>query len=97
MVRYSVKFNGTLMSTFAPSRDLRQGDPLSPFPFLFIADILYSYKKKSLKVHYLQFRYASEHRMFLIFCSPIIPYCSSRLITSKVELLRRSWLAMRQQ
>lgn len=37
-VRYSVKFNGTLMSTFAPSRDLRQGDPLSPFLFLFIAD-----------------------------------------------------------
>lgn len=38
IVRYTVKFNGTLLSTFAPSRGLRQGDPLSPFLFLFVAD-----------------------------------------------------------
>lgn len=37
-VRYAVKFNGTLLSTFAPTRGLRQGDPLSPFLFLFVAD-----------------------------------------------------------
>lgn len=37
-VRYTIKFNGTLLSTFAPSRGLRQGDPLSPFLFLFVAD-----------------------------------------------------------
>ena len=37
-VRYAITFNGTLLSTFAPTRGFRQGDPLSPFLFLFVAD-----------------------------------------------------------
>ena len=37
-VRYSVRFNGVLLDTFRPTRGLRQGDLLSPYLFLFVAD-----------------------------------------------------------
>ena len=49
-VRYSVKLNGTLLDLFAPSRGLRQGDPLSPFLFLFVADGLSTILKHEVNI-----------------------------------------------
>ena len=48
LVKYSVKFNGKLLESFSPSRGLRQGDLLSPFLFLFVADALSALFSKSM-------------------------------------------------
>jgi hypothetical protein len=37
-VRYSIHINNMPLELFTPSRGLCQGDPLSPYLFLFVAD-----------------------------------------------------------
>jgi hypothetical protein len=56
-VTFSVKFNGKLLKKFRPSRGLRQGDPLSPYLFLFVAEGLSSLLKEQINlgnIHELQ-------------------------------------------
>jgi hypothetical protein len=47
-VSYSVRFNGELLEKFTPSRGLRQGDQLSPYLFLFVADGLSQLLQKEI-------------------------------------------------
>ena len=49
-VRYSIKLNGKLLDDFLPSRGLQQGDPLSPFLFLFVADGLSAILKHEVNI-----------------------------------------------
>jgi hypothetical protein len=53
-VSYKVKFNGNLLDSFSPSRGLRQGDPLSPFLFLFVADGLSTLLQNEVNRHTIE-------------------------------------------
>jgi hypothetical protein len=48
-VRYSVCLNGVPLESFQPSRGLHQGDPLSPYLFLLVADALSSAIQKDMQ------------------------------------------------
>lgn len=47
-VQYSVIFNGRSMEKFVRGRRIRKGDPLSPFLFIMVADVLSKLIKRSI-------------------------------------------------
>lgn len=49
MPNFSILLNGTPVATFNATRGLRQGDPLSPFLFIIVAEGLGRYIKKELR------------------------------------------------
>jgi hypothetical protein len=54
IVRYSVRFNNVALESFVPSRGLRQGDPLSPYLFLFMVDGLSKLIQEKVQQHHIQ-------------------------------------------
>jgi hypothetical protein len=53
-IRYSVCFNNVPLKSFALTRRLRQGDPLSPYLFLFVADGLSMLLQNEINQGHLQ-------------------------------------------
>src|SRR3954469_23205495 len=53
-VLYSIRFNGHLLESFTPSRGLRQGDPLSPYLFLFCVEGFSALLKKAQQDHIIR-------------------------------------------
>ncbi|XP_065626375.1 uncharacterized protein LOC136066260 [Quercus suber] len=69
-VSYSFRINGKISKSIQPSRGLRQGDPLSPYLFLIVAEGLSALIKKSVEEGALEvFR--------LIFCKATLSDCDS--------------------
>jgi hypothetical protein len=53
-VRYTIRFNENMLDSFTPSCGIRQGDPLSPYLFLFVADGLSCLIRKEIECNALR-------------------------------------------
>jgi hypothetical protein len=60
-VRYSVRLNGVPLESFQPTRGVCEGDPLSPYLFLFVADALSTALQQEIQGNALQELKISRH------------------------------------
>jgi hypothetical protein len=95
-VRYRVRLNGALLEPFTPTRGLCQGDPLSPFLFLSVAEGLSKLIQKEIETNQLEeLKIVRKLLVYLIFFS-LTTVCSfSKPIWTKQLRLKRCCLLMR--
>jgi hypothetical protein len=95
-VRYSVKLNGTLLESFAPSRGLRQGDPLyRSYSVLSLIVFQHCWKREWTLIWWNQSKLASVLQESLTSCSPTILSYSSELTLWKRSRSARSLMSTR--
>jgi hypothetical protein len=76
-MRFYVKLNGSLSDAFIPSQRLQQGDPLSPYLFLFYVEGFSTLLKKvcdDIMIKGVKFRSGGHHISHLIFVDDIIVF-----------------------
>jgi hypothetical protein len=83
-VSYCIKINGQLTENIFPSRGQRQGDPLSPYLFLFVTDGLSKLVHRAIHREELKdFKSAAGHQVYLICCLLMIAMCSLKPVHLK--------------
>jgi hypothetical protein len=76
-VRFKVKVNGGLSESFLPSRGLRQGDPISPYLFLFCVEGFSALVKQAQHENSLrgvQFGASGPYIMHLLFADDSVVF-----------------------
>jgi hypothetical protein len=83
-VQYSVRLNNMQLEPFKPSRGLHQGDLLSSYIFLFVADGLSQILQHEVsRGRYMNSRYIGELQAFHIYCLQMTRCCFWKLQKNK--------------
>lgn len=97
-VSYSVNLNGESLPYFKPSRGIRQGDPLSPYLFIIVANVLSYMMRKAIaedKIHGIKLNRTCPTLSHLLFADDSIFFldCSVRECQNLSTILHHYYYA----